>query len=268
MRHLYLTSTLMFVVACGGADSDGDGLTNAEEKDFGTDRKLADSDGDGFTDSEEVSDLGSDPLKVDSDGDGLNDWDEVLYERDLLDPEIGLYKGGWPLQLPDVKKKIAKKNDSGDSNVIGERWPRETYRDQFGEDVDLYDFGQQGQVMVFDFSAEWCGPCQDLAAAIGGEGEFGGVETYVPDLIDSGEVRWITFIYEDMNGEPANWKLAKSWSRAYPAEEIPVLADGDQVATGFSPTNTIPHLVMVDEDFVVLEIGTDDVLAALAAMGE
>ena len=61
------------------ADTDGDGLSDAEEvQTHGTDPLKADSDGDGLTDSEEVNTHGTDPLKADSDGDGLSDKDEIL----------------------------------------------------------------------------------------------------------------------------------------------------------------------------------------------
>lgn len=58
-------------------DTDGDGLTDAQEADLGTDANAADSDGDGLTDADEVNDYGTDPLKADTDGDGLNDGAEV-----------------------------------------------------------------------------------------------------------------------------------------------------------------------------------------------
>ncbi|MFC1640940.1 hypothetical protein ACFL2D_02740 [Patescibacteria group bacterium] len=43
-------------------DSDQDGLSDAVEKSYGTNRFEADSDGDGYTDSEEIA-SGNDPLK-------------------------------------------------------------------------------------------------------------------------------------------------------------------------------------------------------------
>ncbi len=65
------------------ADPDGDGLTNAEEKQLGTNPKVADTDGDGLNDGDEVHKYKTDPLKADSDGDGLTDGDEVLkYKTD------------------------------------------------------------------------------------------------------------------------------------------------------------------------------------------
>jgi hypothetical protein len=58
------------------ADSDGDGLTNAQEADLETNPLASDSDDDGLNDAEEVM-LGTNPLSPDTDGDGLYDGDEV-----------------------------------------------------------------------------------------------------------------------------------------------------------------------------------------------
>lgn len=67
----------------GNADPDGDGLTNREEKELGTNKKVADTDGDGLTDGAEVLTYKTNPLKADTDGDGLTDGDEVLkYKTD------------------------------------------------------------------------------------------------------------------------------------------------------------------------------------------
>ncbi|MCB9681686.1 MAG: hypothetical protein H6733_09465 [Alphaproteobacteria bacterium] len=61
-----------------GSDSDGDGLTDADEINiFGTDPGDPDTDDDGLTDGVEVNVVGSNPLLADTDGDGLSDGDEV-----------------------------------------------------------------------------------------------------------------------------------------------------------------------------------------------
>lgn len=66
-------------------DPDGDGLTNDEEAELGTDPQLADTDGDGLTDLQERG--YTDPLNPDTDGDGYSDGDEeLIYGTDPNDP--------------------------------------------------------------------------------------------------------------------------------------------------------------------------------------
>jgi len=69
----------------GSADPDKDGLTNNQEKEFGTDKNNPDTDGDGLTDGDEVLKYHTNPLKPDTDGDGLSDYDEIFkYKTDPL----------------------------------------------------------------------------------------------------------------------------------------------------------------------------------------
>lgn len=86
-KDAYMTVTLNFfsLVKLGNVDSDGDGLTDDEERELGTDPNNPDTDGDGLTDAEEVHVYNTNPLKKDTDGDGLSDGDEVLkYHTDPL----------------------------------------------------------------------------------------------------------------------------------------------------------------------------------------
>lgn len=68
-------------------DTDGDGLTDAEEADNLTDPYVSDSDGDGLDDYLEVQVVGTDPGQADTDGDGHGDAYEVENrEEQGLDP--------------------------------------------------------------------------------------------------------------------------------------------------------------------------------------
>ena len=68
------------------ADTDGDGLTNLQEFQLGTDPRNPDTDGDGVTDGEEVK-RGTNPLNADTDGDGLTDADEIRLGTNPLNPD-------------------------------------------------------------------------------------------------------------------------------------------------------------------------------------
>ncbi|MCP4356603.1 MAG: protein kinase [Chloroflexi bacterium] len=64
------------------SDPDGDGLTNEEETNLGTNLEKADTDGDGLLDGDEINAdrvkrYGTDPINPDTDNDGLSDGEEV-----------------------------------------------------------------------------------------------------------------------------------------------------------------------------------------------
>jgi len=59
------------------SDRDGDGLTDEEEIQAGTNPDLVDTDGDGLNDKEELRIYSTDPLNPDTDGDNFSDGDEV-----------------------------------------------------------------------------------------------------------------------------------------------------------------------------------------------
>lgn len=70
------------------ADSDSDGLPDAEEAKLGANPHNTDTDGDGLTDGDEVTVYGANPLKPDTDGDGLSDYDEVkIWHTNPLNPD-------------------------------------------------------------------------------------------------------------------------------------------------------------------------------------
>jgi Tol biopolymer transport system component len=73
--------------AAGQRDDDGDGLTNSEEQQIGTDPQNPDTDADGLNDGEEFRQRRTNPLNPDTDGDGLRDGDEVQRSTDPLNPD-------------------------------------------------------------------------------------------------------------------------------------------------------------------------------------
>lgn len=83
-QEVYLTGThpavydsLVQGVSDAEADTDQDGLNNAQELDLGTDPCNKDTDEDGVADGVEVNQITSNPLVADTDGDTLNDGDDL-----------------------------------------------------------------------------------------------------------------------------------------------------------------------------------------------
>ncbi len=69
------------IIATGGPqDSDGDGLTDSEELELGTDPYEPDTDKDGLTDGQEVKVYMTDPLNPDTDWDGLTDGKDEVFK--------------------------------------------------------------------------------------------------------------------------------------------------------------------------------------------
>jgi len=75
-------------------DSNGDGIDDLSENEYGTERLISDTDGDGLIDGDEFG-IGTDPLLMDTDGDGYNDYveycdpDPLVYEKRYSILEIG-----------------------------------------------------------------------------------------------------------------------------------------------------------------------------------
>ncbi len=76
------------LAASASIDTDGDGLTDTDEDDLGTDPNDADTDDDGLIDGDEVNIHATDPTDADSDDDGLTDSEEVnTFGTDPNDPD-------------------------------------------------------------------------------------------------------------------------------------------------------------------------------------
>lgn len=110
----------VYSVSGGDIDSDGDGLTDKEEAQIGTDPFNPDTDGDGLSDGQEVrgtnfngQTVKSDPLNPDSDWDGLKDGAEVItYHTHPMDPDTdhGGVKDGHEV-IEDTTHPLDPKDD-------------------------------------------------------------------------------------------------------------------------------------------------------------
>lgn len=110
----------------GGDDRDNDGLTDAEENEYGTDPDDPDSDDDALSDGEEVKEHQTDPTDPDSDDDGLDDGEEVDdYGTNPRNPDSdndGISDGGEISRgtKPDDPGDTPDCGPIGSPNVIGQ----------------------------------------------------------------------------------------------------------------------------------------------------
>ena len=272
-RILALAPVLL-LVAC---DKDDDGLTNSEERDLGTDPAAADTDDDGLSDGREVrigtdpldadtdgdglvdgeeKGLGADPLLADTDGDGYHDGLEVHAGTDPGDEDDVIYAGGWPYQ-PE-KDDIEDPGWEG-TPAVGATFPRFVGLDQFGDEVDLYDFAFQGKPIAIDLSTWWCGFCQEMALWLDYRPSFYDTlyDSTIPDLVADGEIYWITILFEDFDGNAASHSDVAGWYIAFPNPEVPILLDESGAnwsahTISYVDPHGIPTVQLLDEDLSFL----------------
>ena len=246
-------------VAANDDDTAGDDDDAAGDDDDSTPSDL-DTDGDGLTDATEDQ-LGTDPNDVDSDGDGYEDGWEVGEGTDPTNPGSVIYEGGWPYN-PNKESMGNGPWTSGAS--LGQQFPRWVAQDQFGDVVDFYDLAGVGvgPPVVIDVSAVWCGPCNQLAGWLDGDnnGYLTGAEA-IRQAVWSGEVIWVTVLFEDAIGSEADSNDVQAWYAEYPTEGVVVFPDaGDQVYSLISPPG-IPSLSLLNSDMTFAIV--DDINAVV-----
>ncbi len=238
------------------ADSDGDGLDDGDELDFGTDPTVVDSDEDGLSDGEEY-DLGTDGTLADTDGDGYGDYWENLEGSDPLDPEAGIYAGGWPY---NTDKDAIAGSDLSSTIVQGDVIGRFAGPDQFGDTVELYDFAYQGKYILVDVSTSWCSYCKELSKLLTHQpsyfDDFGWGQ--MVDYVDDGTVQWVTILSENAMGGPPTQSVAATWDSSFPHELIPVLADEAQVMPNHVSVYGFPTVLLLDETMTVVHYNRMD----------
>lgn len=249
MRRWIAPLLMLTLAACG--DTDEDGLSNSREKKLGTDPESWDSDNDGASDLREVDTLTTDPLNPDSDADGYPDGAEDQAGSDPLDATSKIYQGGWPFY--GNKDDIVDPGwDAG--NGEGKTLPRFAFVDQFGDTVDIYDFAFHGKPIILDLSETRCYWCHEAGDMLEGEpSDFDGYEyPRLKDLVDNGDIYWVTVIdgYYPQANDPHG--AAEDWSEQYPNPMIPVLVDEDEELSGWMDVQGVPTMFLIGEDMKVL----------------
>jgi len=123
-------------------DSDGDGLSDADEVILGTDPALSDTDGDGINDLDDAFPIDANEI-LDSDGDGIGDnadlfpYDSTLSSRgaEFDSPEVEQLQGSWIYSEGDNKRSLLTFIDASRYVVIHE------YADDGGQTAGSAEYG-------------------------------------------------------------------------------------------------------------------------------
>ena len=267
--RLFLLSTLVLPLTLAGCDKDvtdtgsenADADTDTGDGDPGeegeTDPGPVDSDEDGLTDEEEAM-YGTDPNKKDTDGDNYWDSWEIIEGTDPLDLSSRIYTGFWPYN--PAKDDLEQGSWANTSTNVGELFPRDSFLDQHGDMVDLYDFANfvspiTGEVsyFIFDISAQWCGPCHNVANWIAHNDSQDNAwieETYptVRQKVEEYRIWWVTFIAEANDGSAPTLSDSQSWYSVHTDSKIPVLVDDAQDVRNNYLGPAFPHFFLLDPE--------------------
>jgi len=104
-----------------------------------------------------------------------------------------------------------------------------TAKDQNNQDVSLYDYF--GKVILFDFSADWCGPCRDEAP-------------HLEVLYNEYKSRGFQVITLLTSGSPSDW--AQTYNLTFP-----VLDDNNQTIWDIYGEGYVPLNIVVDRNCVI-----------------
>jgi peroxiredoxin len=112
---------------------------------------------------------------------------------------------------------------------VGDTAPDFTAKDQNNQDVSLYDYS--GKVILFEFSADWCGPCREEAPHL---------EVLYNDYKDRG-LQVITIL---VSGNTTEW--AQEYNITFPVLDDSSLSIYHQYSEAGVPIN-----IVVDRNFVI-----------------
>jgi hypothetical protein len=249
--------------AVTNADADADGETGSEEgegegegqTDTEGGTEDPDTDQDGLTDSEEAE-LGTDPNKKDTDADNYWDSWELLEGTDPLDVGSRIYTGYWPYN-PD-KDSLVQGTWADASTTAGSQFPRQAFLDQHGDSVELYDFANfiyndtgEPAFFIVDMSAQWCGPCHNMAEWISGAdtpdtAPLQQIYPSVREKVHNLRIWWITIIVENSGGGAPTLSDSQSWFGIHQDPYIPILVDETQQVRNTYNGGSYPFFFLLD----------------------
>ena len=74
----------------------------------------------------------------------------------------------------------------------------------------------------------------------------------IVDMVENGDIYWITVVFEDGIGNAAGPNEAVLWAETFPNAKIAVLADNNRALYDFLFPGGYPNLQVLDEDMTLL----------------
>lgn len=168
-----------------------------------------------------------------------------------LEVQIGAgYHGGWPEQpAADLLPDPGLNGAAG----VGERVPRLIWPDQFGDEVDLYDFSGHDVPIVLHLAA--ANDLTDLVLLnwIRGAPFSGALGSGVPDAVASGHLYWVTLLVEGHGGSTSlDGADALALENAVGGESLPILAAPSAALLQWTGATDTPSLFLLEHDLSIV----------------
>ena len=115
--------------------------------------------------------------------------------------------------------------------------------DQDGNTFQLYD--NYGKVILLDFSAMWCGVCQNIGVH---------AQEYTEEFGDYDFI-WVTILIDNFQGSPPTEIEIDSWCDTHGIEDSPVLSGDRSMIDGTGeagwPISSWPTIVIIDREMKI-----------------